>query len=270
MLAWLKQLDDLLRGRRTTPELLSGGRFEIPLRTFIILAVALGAGYGFFMGWFSIFDKGFYGLAQFISSTVKLPALFLFTLIVTLPSLYVFNALVGGRLDFPATLRVLVAAVVVNLAVAASFGPILGFFTVSTKSYSFMVLLNVLLLAIAGGVGLGFLLQTLRRLIASEARSATSPPGAPSERDAASPPILPPAPGPLDRLPGVLAEDNPRIARSIFRIWLLIYALVGAQMGWILRPFIGNPGQPFQFFRARQGNFFQAVVAHLGNLFGIE
>jgi hypothetical protein len=35
---------------------------------------------------------------QIPASMLKVPALFLLTLIVTLPSLYVFNALVGSRL----------------------------------------------------------------------------------------------------------------------------------------------------------------------------
>src|ERR1041384_3079230 len=95
---------------------------------------------------------------------IKLPALYLLTLLVTLPSLYVFNALLGCRLSFGATLRLLVAAVVINLTVAASFGTILGFFTLCTRSYPFMILLNVVLLGVAGLVGLGFLLDALRRL----------------------------------------------------------------------------------------------------------
>ena len=46
MLAWFRQLDDLLRGRKTTPDLLAEGRMPLPLRAFVPLAVALGATYG--------------------------------------------------------------------------------------------------------------------------------------------------------------------------------------------------------------------------------
>jgi hypothetical protein len=267
MRTWLRQLDDLLRGKMTGPELLAGGRVELPLRTFLLLALLLGAAYGFFMGWFSLGDRGFWGLAQLIATTIKLPALFLLTLVVTFPSLYVFNALVGCRLDFLATLRLLVGAIVVDLAVAASMGPILGFFTVSTTSYTFMVLLNVLLLAIAGVVGLGFLLQTLRRLAnplppapSGPAQTEGVPPGAPPERP----------PGPLDPFHGPLADDASRSAGPIFRVWVVIYALVGAQMGWILRPFIGSPNMPFNLFRHREGNFFLSVLHHLTNLFNVK
>jgi hypothetical protein len=32
--------------------------------------------------------------------------------------------------------------------------------------------------------------------------------------------------------------------------WFVLYAFVGIQMGWVLRPFIGNPDAPVAFFRA--------------------
>src|SRR6266404_6261225 len=140
-MGWLKQLDQLLRGEKTRMQDLSGGRFDLPLRTFVPLAIGLGAAYGFFMGWFAVAQKwsqhaGVPGEAavgggwmQMLASMTKLPALFLLTLIVTFPSLYVFNALVGTRLSFTAVLRLLIAAIVVNMAVAASLGTILAFFT---------------------------------------------------------------------------------------------------------------------------------------------
>src|SRR5881394_618379 len=160
---WLKQLDTLLRGERTTLDALRGGIVDVPMRVFVPVAVGLGCIYGFFMGWFAMTARAGTWM-QLIASTVKLPALFLLTLLVTFPSLYVFNALVGCRLGFRAALRLLVAAVVVNLAVGASLGPILAFFTLSTTSYAFIVLLNVVLLALAGCVSLGFLLRTLQRI----------------------------------------------------------------------------------------------------------
>jgi len=53
----------------------------------------------------------------------------------------------------------------------------------------------------------------------------------------------------------------------VFHLWLLLFALVGAQMGWVLRPFIGNPAVPFTLFRHRESNFFEAVFTHLKHLF---
>jgi hypothetical protein len=37
--------------------------------------------------------------------------------------------------------------------------------------------------------------------------------------------------------------------RILLRIWLIIYAFVGIQMGWLLRPFIGDPMLPTRFLR---------------------
>jgi len=42
---------------------------------------------------------------------------------------------------------------------------------------------------------------------------------------------------------------NNRRHRLMMWMWLTVYAFVGIQMGWILRPFIGQPGRPVTFFR---------------------
>lgn len=52
----------------------------------------------------------------------------------------------------------------------------------------------------------------------------------------------------LKNLSQPLIRKNPRHLWLI-RSWLVIYAFVGIQMGWILRPFIGSPDAPTQFFR---------------------
>ena len=71
-----------------------------------------------------------------------------------MPSLYVFNALVGSRLTLAAVIRLLVATLGVIVAVLASLGPIVAFFSVSTTSYPFMVLFNVVVFAVSGVLGL--------------------------------------------------------------------------------------------------------------------
>ena len=81
-----------------------------------------------------------------------------------------------------------------------------------------------------------------------------------------------------DGRPGAEAETDaevktrrlprfPRPPRLVFVVWLGIYAVVGAQMGWILRPFIGTPDMPFTVFRDRESNFLLAVVEALRQLF---
>ena len=45
-----------------------------------------------------------------------------------------------------------------------------------------------------------------------------------------------------------LVARNPR-HRTLLRAWLVIYAFVGIQMGWTLRPFVGHPQGETRFFR---------------------
>lgn len=259
MRSWFRDLDELLRGRRTLPEDLAAGRIHLSLGRFGILAILLGGCYGMFMGLFAVTGRDPAAYQQLMASTVKLPGLFLITLLVTFPSLYVFNALLGSRLKFLETLKLLIGAIVVNVTVAASLGPILGFFTLSTTSYAFMIVLNVALLAISGAVGLGFLLHALKRMtIASAIQRASIPhtnhPNGVEGNAANLEKLL--SEGPADSGPS-MSES-----KSIFRIWVIIYGLVGAQTGWLLRPFIGSPDLPFSWFRPREGNFFQSVWTH--------
>ena len=54
---------------------------------------------------------------------------------------------------------------------------------------------------------------------------------------------------------------------SIFRIWVVILAFVSSQLAWNLRPFVGGRDMPFELFRAREGNFYVAVIHSVANLF---
>ena len=57
-----------------------------------------------------------------------------------------------------------------------------------------------------------------------------------------------------------------RHVKTVFRCWVVLFGLVGAQMGWVLRPFIGDPDRPFTWFRPRESNFFEAVLHALQDL----
>ncbi len=45
-----------------------------------------------------------------------------------------------------------------------------------------------------------------------------------------------------------LIRSDPR-HRWMLRTWIFIYVFVGIQMAWVLRPFIGDPRKPVEFFR---------------------
>ncbi len=46
----------------------------------------------------------------------------------------------------------------------------------------------------------------------------------------------------------LIARDSRH--RVLLRVWLVFYVFVGVQMGWVLRPFVGDPRNPVEFFRA--------------------
>ena len=45
-----------------------------------------------------------------------------------------------------------------------------------------------------------------------------------------------------------LIRQNPK-HRWMVRVWIFVYAFVGIQMAYVLRPFIGSPSNTISFFR---------------------
>jgi hypothetical protein len=276
MLNWLRALDRVLRGEATSAAALRANELDVPVWGLCVLIDALGLLYGLCMGVFDLTAGGPDAWKQTVSCMLKVPALFLLTLLVTTPSLYVFNAMVGSRLQLAAMVRLLVATLAVMLAVLASIGPIVAFFSFTTTSYPFMILLNVLVFSIAGCLGMAFLLQSLHRITVfqifnepikfSPVATAVATTSDDSVLEFKAQELPEPAPaGPLDRL----ADRAPiRSVRTIFQIWVVVFGLVGTQMAWVLSPFLGHPHQKFILFRATGSNFFLGVWENVHRLMG--
>ena len=65
-----------------------------------------------------------------------------------------------------------------------------------------------------------------------------------------------------------LIARNPR-HRTLLRAWLIIYAFVGIQMAWVLRPFVGSPRSATTFFReGAWGNAYVEVARIIGRVLG--
>jgi hypothetical protein len=259
---WWRDLDLILRGEATRDANLRRGSIEVPVGGLSVILMLLAMAYGACLGCFALFKAGGPSGLQWFATVMKVPLLFTLTLAVTLPSLYVSNALVGSRLSLLSVVRLLAATLAVIVTVLASLGTIVAFFAVSTTSYPFMVLMNVTAFSVSGALGLVFLLRTLQRL------SLIRPLPAPTEAEEhiGGEKTEVPAPiGALDRLPD--NEPPSSHVRTVFRCWVALFALVGAQMGWVLRPFIGNPSQPFSWFRVRDSNVFEAIMGAVRSLF---
>jgi hypothetical protein len=182
----------------------------------LLIAVSLMLGfYGVSMG---LFNSVFAGAV----SAIKLPLLYLCTLTVCFPALYVMNHRSGPRLTARQAVRLLLMAISVNAVALLSFAPVSYFFvlTTSAEGYEFLVLMHVAAFGFAGMISLGI----VAHLFIAVCRAAGVP------------------------------------LRWRFLIgWALLYAFVGTQMSWALRPWFGAAGVEYEILRAREGSFIQAV-----------
>ncbi|MGC4833044.1 hypothetical protein ACLQ3D_00925 [Micromonospora vinacea] len=274
-----------------------------------------------------------------LTSALKLPLLFLVTLAICLPTLYLFNLVFGARLSVRQSLALVMVAITVTSMLAVAFAPISLFFLITANDYGFFKLLNVAILTLSALVGLRFLtsgMQVLNDhgLLAPEAANATvdvpanaptpvqavpaavpvgaTPVAAAAAGESAEPVAVPagvalaeltangavttaPAPAqvpaqwpgqpagasfPPGMLPPGYVAQRPgdgRTARrgeptqrpasmTLLYIWILLFGFVGTQLAWTLRPFFGDPGQDFAFFRSIDGNFYAEILRTIANL----
>ncbi|WP_233624894.1 hypothetical protein [Actinoplanes sp. ATCC 53533] len=140
---WQQVVEDRSLTRLTSQMLLSSG-------------VALAC-YGAVLG-------SFHGVQMALTSAVKLPLLFLVTLAICLPTLYLFNLVFGARLSIRQSLALVMVALTVTAMLAMAFAPIALFFLITAPDYGFFKLLNVAILALSALVGLRFLTGGMRVL----------------------------------------------------------------------------------------------------------
>jgi hypothetical protein len=207
--------DDVLRGRVVIgPGQRRGGWFS--LGTLLLVIVVFGMFYGGVMGTYGgVTGQRFW---QVVYSAAKVPFLLLTVFLLSLPSFFVLNTLLGLRNDWARVVGALMATQAGLTIILASLAPFTGLWYVSGTDYQPAILFNGLMFAVAS-----FSAQWLLR---------------------------------RDYRPLVTA--NPK-HRWMLRTWVFIYVFVGIQMGWVLRPFIGDPRAPVQFFR--QDSWSNAYVA---------
>lgn len=251
-------LDRVLRGEFASAE----ARATISVKALLRVGIVLAAFYGACMGVYGIAGRETPEFRYMAGSAAKVPALLMLTILVTFPSLYVFNTLLGSRLRLGELARLLAAALGVLIAVLAAFGPIVAFFSVTTSSYPFILLLNVFMFAAAGALGIGYLQKMLGELVRldQQRRAAELVESVEVVEEEDDEEVKRPR---RPRRP----EPEPTPTRSVFTVWMALFALVGAQMSWVLRPFIGSPTTEFAWFRQRESSFFAAVMRSLGQLF---
>jgi hypothetical protein len=250
------------------------------LLTSVISLAAYGAVLGASNGWL-----------QALVSTVKLPLLFLVTLAICLPTLYLFNLVFGARLSVLQACALIMVAITVTAVLTFAFAPISLFFLITARSYAFFKLLNVAILILTALVGLRFLISGMRALnehvvVESMLSNQVVVAADVSQRElvsatvggAADPAAQPPTNGDARtarqnqnaakaKAPQPAAGDRPASMLLLY-IWILLFGFVGTQLAWTLRPFFGDPGLPFELFRDIDGTFYGDILSTLGSLLG--
>lgn len=195
-------------------------------RALLVSSSAFLAVYGAVLG-------STHSLGQALSSAVKLPLLFLITLIICVPALYIFSVLFGANQRLNQVIPLILSAITVTAVLLLSFAPIAFFFMLTaTSEYQFFKLLNVLFFTIAGAVGMVFLSRGMRLVSAAD------------------------------------KVEGSKMRGLILYLWIMLYAFVGSQMAWTLRPFVGYPGARFELIREIGGNFYTNVFMSLGEILG--
>lgn len=217
----------LLRDRRQfLEEVRSGVKLESKIASLLVASSLFFAVYGAIVGAYS-------GGLQLISSAVKLPALYLLTMLICLPTLYFFDILFGSKLNFKQYLTMALTSVAVISVLLFSFAPVVLFFLISVKDYFFFLLLNVLIMTVTSAVGVRLFYKGMQDIVTD------------------------------------FEVTQPKSRRYLLRGWVILYGLVGSQLGWTLRPFLGVEGEQFQIFRPEiDGNFYAQVARSIGILFG--
>ena len=168
---------------------------------------------------------------QAVVTGLKVPSLLLLALFICFPAFYVIQYMLGSRLSLVQMVNTILSGFVVLTTIMASFAPIVIFFMITGNNYAFLKLLHVGIFIFSGIFGMFTIIEALK--FSCEKKSV-----------------------------------YPKIGINIFKFWIFIFAFVGMQLAWNLRPFVGDKNLPMEIFREKEGNFYLAVIQSMGDLMG--
>ena len=124
-------------------------------------------------------------------------------------------------------------AVAIISVLLFSFAPVILFFLISIKEYFFFLLLNVLIMGVTGTIGVRLFYKGMKD---------------------------------IGNTSDVLSKGS---RRYLLLGWIVLYGLVGSQLGWTLRPFFGFDDATFTLFSPSiDGNFYTQVVRSINVFMG--
>ena len=204
------------QSRELCDELIETREVRHKLLRLAIYSLASSALYGATMGLYHPEQP----VLQAAASAVKVPMLFLLTLVICLPTLHFVGLLFGSPVRFGQSLAILMGGICRSSILLGAFAPISLFFLASRSGYAFLLVMHVAVFAFCGMAGLLSVhqnFQYVRNTVSSE-------------------PLRP--------------ESD-----QLLKLWMLLYMFVGTQMSFNLAPFI-NRGGPVTIFNTLDGNFY--------------
>ena len=218
---------EVFQNREAYLKKISENQYSVSILWGQILLIAIFTFlYGLIMGSYN-------GLYQSLLSGIKLWGLFLITLMISFPSFYIVQIVLGSKIGVKQLLIMLLSGFVMVSTIMLAFGPIVLFFQLSGGNYNFLQLLHVAIMIFSGIFGMRVVLDALENACENQ-------------------------------------QVYPKIGLTVFKIWVVIFALVGFQLSWNLRPFLGQKDAPFEVLRSdTQGNVYSTVFRSLGILMGV-
>ncbi len=167
---------------------------------------------------------------QALVSGLKVPMLLFLALFICFPAFFVIQYMMGSKMSFKQMINMILSGFVVLTTIMASFAPIVIFFMITGDNYSFLKLLHVAIFAFSGVFGMRTMIEALK--FSCEKK-----------------------------------DVYPKVGLKIFKFWVVVFAFVGMQLAWNLRPFVGDQHSKFEVFREKEGNFYLAVIQSTVTMF---
>jgi hypothetical protein len=187
-----------------------------------LLFVAMTILYGVVMGCYS-------GFMQAVTAGIKVPFLFLLSLLICFPAFFVLQFILGSKMLFSQMAIIILSGFVLTAAVMVSFAPIVVLFVLTGGNYYFLQLLHIVIFVVSGIFGMKTVLDALK--YSCEQKNV-----------------------------------YPKIGVEVFRFWVVILAFVGIQLAWNLQPFLAEKGSGYTLLKKYKGNFYTAVIYSIQQL----
>ncbi len=219
-------LTDLLPGINNKDEFFDGIFSETKIWGRIWRLTLLFTGltfiYGAVMGCYS-------GLLQALTAGIKVPVLFLLSLLICYPAFFILQFILGSKMRLSYMTIILLSGFVLTGAIMVSFAPIVILFVLTGGNYYFLQLLHIAVFLVAGIFGMKTVLDALKYSCEQK-------------------------------------NIYPRTGVEVFRFWVVILAFVGIQLAWNMQPFLAEKSAGYELFKKYKGNFYTAVIYSIQQL----